>query len=49
MILQEKPNVTKEETYYLAQSLNISELRIKRWFRDKHAANKRKRLWHIGE
>ena len=48
-ILQEKPNLNKEETSYLAQSLNISEPRIQRWFSDKRAANRQKGLWHKGE
>ena len=48
-VFQAKPHLQKEEIYQLAQSLNISEERIKNWFQNKRTARNRKDPLHVGE
>ena len=44
-----KPYLKKAENYQLGQSLNISERRIKEWFRSIRKAKNRNRSLLIGE
>ena len=46
---QAKPRLQKEELNQLSQSLNISEPRIKNWFQNMRAAERRKGSLHMGE
>ena len=44
-----KPYLKEAENYQLAQSLNISEQRIREWFHNMRTAKSQNRSLHIGE